>query len=199
MERKAYIEEQIKAGKDRQSVRHELVSQGESTAGFDEEYASVLQKLGVPEPKQQSAFRYEPQEKAEIQKSVDRILERKRSSMKTILKAVGVVIVCVLLVVFVMQLPFVKEGREEVSFSDTIVETNIQATGASAKVQGGRMGSYEGVCNDISVVAPIRCISNDESFAIYGLLSDGTVYCVDTDSSGRVDRLDGVHCGDLIE
>lgn len=69
-------------------------------------------------------------------------------------------------------------GDEE--FSDSLIETKVEATVASANIYGGTMGGmFDGVCKDISVVAPVKCKQTPNSYTIFAQLAGGKYYCVD--------------------
>ena len=75
-----------------------------------------------------------------------------------------------------------EEDPEGLNFSDFLMQQKVAATAASANMYGGRMGSYEGVCSDITIVDPIQCAETPETFAIFAPLSDGQYYCSDSTS-----------------
>jgi hypothetical protein len=80
-----------------------------------------------------------------------------------------------------------KDAPEGFNFEDLVTKSNVETTAASATVYHGRMGSYEGVCQDISVVDPIQCRQNGESFMIFAPVSTGELYCIDNTSfSGTI-------------
>jgi hypothetical protein len=75
----------------------------------------------------------------------------------------------------------VVDGRNhQATFDDSVLETKVEQTVVSANIQGGRMGSYDGVCKDITVVAPIRCHQEEFGYAIYAPMADGSYFCVDS-------------------
>lgn len=71
------------------------------------------------------------------------------------------------------------ETKKELDFNDSILQTKVEATVASANVHGGRMGSYDGVCSDIIIVAPVACSATTRAYAIFAPMSNGTYFCVD--------------------
>ena len=71
-----------------------------------------------------------------------------------------------------------------VSVADSILQTKVDSTVASARIYRKRMGTYDGVCRDITVVAPVACKETNEQFVIFVPLSNATEYCVD--STGKV-------------
>ena len=75
---------------------------------------------------------------------------------------------------------------QELGVGDSILETKVRATVVSAKIQGGRMGSYDGVCKDITVVSPVKCRQTTAGFIIYAPLSNGAYFCEDKSEKGIV-------------
>ena len=191
-EQKAIIEQSLKAGIDRHATRRELISQGVSTQGFDEVYETILKEQGISEPRPQMP---------RILPSVDTSIyigRNKHRRVVAILKMILLVAALAGLLLYGLQANIQKElndwifnmighstvgskvTTESLSFSDSILQTKVNATVASANIYASRMGSYEGVCKDISVVAPVVCKEVAGTFAIFVPLSDGTLYCVDS-------------------
>ncbi len=80
------------------------------------------------------------------------------------------------------------EIQDGINFNDFLLQQKVAATAASAGLYVGKMGSYEGVCGDITVVEPIQCLETAETFAVFAALSNGQYYCSDSASfSGQVD------------
>jgi hypothetical protein len=74
------------------------------------------------------------------------------------------------------------------SFADLLTQSKVESTAASARIYGTNMGSYEGVCKDISVVDPVVCSASNKAYAIYAPLQAGGAYCTDsTGYSGVID------------
>lgn len=85
--------------------------------------------------------------------------------------------------------------NEAFNVADFLMEQKVKATAVSAKISGGRMGSYEGACNDIIVEEPVVCRSTGMEFVVYGPMVAGDIYCVDsTDFSGRVTLPNALSC-----
>lgn len=75
------------------------------------------------------------------------------------------------------------------NIADVFTKSKVEATAASVKLFGGRMGDYNGACEDVSVVAPVVCKSQGDSFVVFAPLVSGTFYCIDAkDFSGEVVR-----------
>lgn len=190
-ERKAFIQKLIQEGKSRHQVRTELISHGYGSAGFDEEYSSVIAELGIDEPQHViKDFTYTPKEKDDLRKSEERYARKKGKSVRSFLMVVGIIVVCVVCIVAINTVMEVKPKGDDpaLDFSDTLMRTNIVSTSASVKVHGGRMlGDYSGACEDVSVIAPIQCKASNAQFVVYGPITEGRMYCVDaTGYSGVV-------------
>jgi hypothetical protein len=181
-DRKAFIQKLIQEGKSRHQVRTELISHGYGSAGFEEEYTATIASLGIEEPKHVSKdFTYTPKEKDELRKSEERYARKKGKSIRSLLMVIGVIVVCVVSIVAINTVMEVKPTGDDpaMDFSDTLMRTNIVSTSASVKVFGGRMGGYDGACEDVSVIAPIQCKADGTQFVVYGPITQGRMYCVD--------------------
>jgi hypothetical protein len=74
------------------------------------------------------------------------------------------------------------------SFADLLTQSKVESTAASARIYGTNMGSYDGVCKDISVVDPVFCSASNDAYVIYAPLQAGGAYCTDsTGFSGTID------------
>jgi hypothetical protein len=81
------------------------------------------------------------------------------------------------------------------TFSDSVLEAKVETTMASVKLFGGRMGSYDGACDDITVVDPIVCRHSDRAYVVFAPLSIGQYYCVDAQGfKGNVRRPGDLAC-----
>jgi hypothetical protein len=86
-------------------------------------------------------------------------------------------------------------SEEGFNFSDFLLQSKVKATAASANVSGGRMGSYDGACDDIIVVAPVECLDTEKTFAVFAPMSTGVYYCIDSNEfSGSVSRPKSALC-----
>lgn len=75
----------------------------------------------------------------------------------------------------------VVDGKgDAATFDDSVLQTKVEQTVVSANIQGGRMGSYDGVCNDVTIVAPIRCQQAQSGYAIFAPMANGSYFCVDS-------------------
>jgi hypothetical protein len=78
---------------------------------------------------------------------------------------------------------------------ETLIISKIETTAASAKLYRGRMGFYDGVCEDITVVAPIVCKNSSDYFLMYAPLTPTSYYCADSNNfSGEVEEPKGNRC-----
>ena len=51
---------------------------------------------------------------------------------------------------------------------------------SSARIYHSRLTFYDGVCSDIGVETPYRCIASEEAYAIEVRLPDRSYYCADS-------------------
>jgi hypothetical protein len=206
-ERNQIIQNGVKAKKQKSDIRKELIGAGYRTGDFDELYASTLTELGFQEPVPPKVTvgtkTYIPPEFGGTQVTLPHA-----NSGTNYVKGALIGVICIALVAsaffFGSQLldtstnisnePLkwgkerVQEKEEDVglSFGDEVLQTKVKATVASAMIQGGRMGSYDGVCKDISVVAPIVCKQTENSFMMYVPMSNGTYFCEDEKQQGSI-------------
>ncbi len=207
-EKLGIIQSGIEAKKQKFDIRKEVVGAGFGTDDFDALYASTFVTLSQQEP---MAPKVTLQTKTyippEFGGTVPQAIQDRKNGTSVVAILGALVIILILLAggVYVgakFLLPTqtvsnepMKWGKDRVveekndvglSFGDDILETKVKATVASAMLQGGRMGSYDGVCKDITVVAPIRCRQTTAGFIIYVPLSNGTYYCEDKLENGKV-------------
>ena len=194
--RTTLIHKLIQEGKSRHEVRTALISEGFGSKDLDADYERALQELGVEEPKHvHTDFSYTPTEKASLQKSEARHHRKKMGTLKSALVALFVIAFSILLLMFLRGAPLYKEDAGELDLGESLVRTKVETTAASVKVYGGRLGTYEGACDDISVVDPVICKEEGTAFVVFAPLSTGVVYCVDsTGEKGDVIRPLGVRC-----
>lgn len=206
MERKEFIEKLVEEKKSRHEVHGELISQGYSTAGYEDEYAETLKEKGVSEPQPAMPKHYSPAAPERIKERTMHIAIPKILVLFVLLAVVGGALYGIL---YSMQesAPGVQEeiqwGMEEspveneegFNFSDFLLQSKVEATAASANVSGGRMGSYDGACDDIIVVAPIECLDTPKTFSVFAPMSNGAYYCVDSNEfSGAVAKPNSALC-----
>ena len=201
------IQQGIEANKQKFEIRKEIVGAGFPTDDFDTTYASVLATLGKQEP---IAPKVILQTKTYIPPEFGgkTIQPLHVQGGLTAFQVVGIVLLLIALALGGLYagakflLPTQTISNEPIQWGedrvveekdiqalgagDGILETKVKATVASAMLQGGRMGSYDGVCKDISVVAPVRCRQTTAGFIIYVPLSNGAYYCEDKLQNGKV-------------
>ncbi len=86
-------------------------------------------------------------------------------------------------------------ASEVITLSDSVLEAKVETTVASVKLWGGRMSSYDGACDDITVVDPIQCRHGDREYVVFAPLSIGQYYCVDAAGfKGNVRRPGELSC-----
>jgi len=194
-EKTALILRNIQEGKDRHETRRALISEGFSTENFDAVYKAVLSEHGLKEPTQ--AVPHLKPYGGFISQQPSLPLRRFFVRYFKI-----VVVLTVLAGVLFFGAKFLLSGVWEItnragnlgtgdsdnseeqerklSFSDSILQTKVKATVASANLFGRRMTSYGGVCSDISIVAPVECKDTETTYVIFAPLSDNSFYCVDS-------------------
>lgn len=203
-DRKELIKKLIAENRYRDEVRNALVSEGFGSAGFEDEYESLLTEAGVSEPKRRDRSR----RVAPVPKGVMKVAVT-RSAL-----GLGTVFLLILLAsaawaafsffnqpapVAPIQWGTPSADEEltggESAFTEVVVRSKVETTAASARLFGGRMGSYDGVCEDISVVPPVECAGDDTFFMIYAILPKEGWYCVDnTGFKGVVARPSSTSC-----
>lgn len=185
-EQREFIKKLLQAGNTREEVRRALISDGRPTAGYDTQYADLLRELGVEEPKQKMP---------NMQAMGEAPLRDKNKNLPPrtpivqsfyalkILFLIGMVCAAILyggkFAISFLHLDGSAEEENGQDLNDIVLQSKVRTTVASARIQGGRMGSYDGVCKDISVVAPLQCLQTPVSFVIFAPLSDGTYFCED--------------------
>lgn len=206
-EKKQIIELGIQAQKQKFEIRKELVGGGHDTTDFDEVYSATLVRLGLQEPIPSKVTfgskTYIPPEFGGTGVKPPHINNGIRYSK---VGAFFFVVIVLFIALIFAGLKFVvktnpddneplKWGKERVqdtrrgeglSLGDEVLQTKVKATVASAMMQGGRMGSYDGVCKDISVVVPVACKETEKSFMIYAPMSNGTYFCEDKKQQGSI-------------
>ncbi len=207
LDKNQIIQNGVEAKKPRFEIRKELIGQGHDTSDFDEVYSATLARLGLQEPLPPKvavgAKTYIPPEFGGTGTKPAHI---NNGISYTKVGAFFLVIITLAAILFVFGAKFVtktnpnadnelkwgkesqqnKEGVSELNFNDDVLQTKVKATVASAMIQGGRMGSYDGVCKDISVVAPVACKETEKSFMIYAPMSNGTYFCEDKKQQGSI-------------
>ncbi len=194
--RKAFIQKLIQEGKSRQDVRTALISQGFGSKDLDAEYDQCIAELGIEEPKHvHTDFTYTHTEKADLEKSEQRHHRKKMGTLKSALIALFVIVFSVVLLMFLNDKALFSGQSPEMDLGESLVKTKVETTAASVKVYGGRLGTYDGACEDVSVVDPVICKEDGTAFVVFAPLSTGVVYCVDsTGTKGDVIRPLGVRC-----
>jgi hypothetical protein len=202
-EKISFVKKCIEEGNDRHAARRALVSAGYGTDDFNTLYDTALAQLGISEPKgempdlrtlgESAVYRNNPHGTG-----IPRFMHNiKVALVLTILFAL--VVVGGYMLISYLSMPKISDApiewgkpstrvkeEETLGFSDSVLQTKVKATVASAMIQGGRMGGYEGVCKDITIVAPVSCRQTQSGFVIYAPMSDGTYYCEDKAENGAI-------------
>ena len=176
----------LQEGKVKEDIRREFISQGLSTEGFEETYQKYVKELGIkPEspvvhPVFDQAYSFGPaaMDSEKPYQSTGAFLKEVRRGVSLFWVFAVLVIVGLCVVVLWYFLTFQTSGGSVLN--DDLIKSKVESTVASARIQGGRMGGYDGVCKDISVVDPVLCSGTPSAFAIYAPLSGGTFYCSDS-------------------
>lgn len=196
------IKKLIEEGNGRHDARRALVSSGYGTDDFNTMYDTALAQLGVSEPKgvipdlrttgESTVYRNDPHGTG-----TSRLIHNLKVTFVLFVLAVAVVVGGYMLFSY-LSMPKISDepiewgkatkvrNDETLGFSDGVLQTKVKATVASAMIQGGRMGGYEGVCSDITVVAPVYCRQTQSGFVIFAPMSDGTYYCEDKAENGAI-------------
>jgi hypothetical protein len=206
MERKEFIYKLVEENKTRHEVHGTLISQGYPTAGYEEEYAQALKDRGIQEPQPKPVSVHFPPASHSAKSHTAHIAVPKIAVLLFFLMLAGGALYGVLYAVK-GESPEAQEeiewgveeeqaaSEEGFNFSDFLLQSKVEATAASANVSGGRMGSYDGACDDITVVAPVECLDTAQTFAVFAPMSTGVYYCVDsTEFSGPVSRPSNALC-----
>lgn len=206
-EKNQIIQSGIEAKKQRFEIRKELIGLGHDTTDFDAVYTATLSRLGLQEPLPPKVTvgtkTYIPPEFGGTGTKLPHI---NNGISYTKVGAFFFLVITLVTILFFFGAKFVtktnpnaneplkwgkenvqdKEGDGELNFNDEVLQTKVKATVASAMIQGGRMGSYDGVCKDISVVPPVACKQTETSFMIYVPMSNGTYFCEDKKQQGSI-------------
>lgn len=196
-EKRTLIEASIKRGDTKYKTRDELVSQGYATEGFDLLYATALTHLRVQQPKEKMSTSL----LVTGEMPLSNRFEKKRVHIyrSYSIKMMLFLLLCAVVLWFgVRELyPIISKdavsteidlwgkrvekgvGINPLNATDSLLQTKVESTAASANLFVGRMGFFEGVCKDISVVSPVQCSESATGFAIFTRLSNGSFYCVD--------------------
>jgi hypothetical protein len=202
-EKVAFIKKLIEEGNGRHEARRSLVSAGYGTDDFNILYDTALAQLGVSEPKgempylrtvgESTVYRNDPH-----RTGIPRLIHNLKVAFVLFVLVAAVVVGGYMLISYLSMpkisdepIEWVKPSArlkqdETLGFSDSVLQTKVKATVASAMIQGGRMGGYEGVCKDITLVAPVSCRQTQNGFVIYAPMSDGTYFCEDKAENGAI-------------
>lgn len=188
LSRKDYIKQCLEKGMSRNEVKHELISLGYGSAGFEDEYTGLVSELGISElvptvsHLQYKTLGTKKEIKAVPKKSV--VVVGKPKPLMMVILAILFVGIGFSFLSVLGYVPTIDKGS---NVSDRLVQSKVEATGASAHVFATRMGSYDGVCDDITVVDPVECQGDKTSFIVFAELSSGFYHCVDNSGfSGTV-------------
>jgi hypothetical protein len=168
-------------GLDRHDALRRFISLGVSTEDFSQVYSQALVELGIPEPKQDM-----PDMSATGERDL-RPHDHRHNQFLRLSSAVLVLcsLVGILLYVLYSGISYTPSNEtlgtpSTVSAGDAVLQKKVDATAASGHIYRGRLGTYDGVCKDISVIPPVMCREATTGFAVYVPLSNGTQYCVDS-------------------
>ncbi len=174
----------LRKGLDKNQLKAELVSVGADTSSFDQVYDAEATKLGLNQ--------VAPTNFGNKTASYDYVPDLEHKDKPTHVMNVIVLIVPVLLLGTVLYLIFFSpflQWTDRAGANDAVLQQRLHTMEAAIKVQGGRMGSYEGACNDVAIEQPARCRSGDRYFVLDVPLSTQSYYCIDSSGfSGTVDR-----------
>jgi len=206
IDRKEFIKQLLQQGKSREETKVQLVSNGYSSQGFEDEYRALVSELNINEPVAPSAFSYD-------MKAVQNFAQ-KDAPLKGTQKKLGSLIVFLTVASLILwgisavipialtqfsidqeQIKWGEEAKEEApkkgesfNFTDTLAESKAVSTAVSADVYVKRMGFFDGVCKDISVVAPVICLQTTTSYVLFVPLASG-YYCKDSVGfAGKVEK-----------
>lgn len=187
----------------REDIKHEVISQGFSSKGFEESYVKMLNETHMEEPKTATTTTAEKLEAMGFTSDAPSSLKGKstRSHFFPVIIVVCVLFIGVyLFLVYGMHFSFDlshrnggANGQDDMSVADSVLRSKVDVTAESAQYYDHTMGSYDGVCTGIAVVNPIKCSATAENYSIFTVLSTGDVYC--TDSSGFKGILDHLSDG----
>lgn len=204
-EKKQLIKKMVENGSDREDIRRELISQGLNTKDFETEYATLVKETPVipSEPKQKRTST-EGRILGDFESLSSRALRDNAPAITlramlfytlSFVLVFGIALYAwtqgnVLMTFFGIDGSDIQRIEQSLNVKDRLLQGKVTATASSAKVQGKRLLSYQGVCGDIAVVKPVVCKQVGESFVVFAQLSDGTYYCVDSNGfSGVVNRI----------
>jgi hypothetical protein len=196
-DKRTIIQESVKRGENKLATRSALISQGFGTEGFDALYAEALTELGVSEPKEKMPTSLLTTGESALSVRFEKKLQKNRIAY--VVKLILFLAVCSVLVFAGTQAlyPLISKkalseevfrwgkrvesetGLNPLYATDSLLQAKVESTAASANLYVGRMGFFEGVCKDNSVVAPVQCTESSTGFAVFVPLSNGTYFCID--------------------
>lgn len=208
-DRKEFIKQLVLQGKSREETKVQLVSNGYSSEGFVDEYKALISELHMTEPQAPSAFSYN----SKVTESYKQEKVRKGGLGKKLLSLLILLFFIALVLWGVTYgIPFVSDqfspsideeikwgkevledaqddGNQLFNFTDTLIESKVEGTAISANLYVKRMGLFDGVCKDISVVKPVTCFQTTSAYVLFAPL-DAEFYCIDSKGfKGRVTKM----------
>lgn len=179
-------------GKNKADVRRALISIGYSTEGFEELYDSIRKE--IPEEVKVSEKKVAGGVILGDYKSFD---TRPKQVQKNPLGLIAFILILCAGAYFAWSQGYTISTLEQMVFggvsttatstenenltvTDRLIQTKVESTAVSANLFGGTMGSYDGVCGDISVLEPVECLQSSASFVVFAPVGSGAYYCVDS-------------------
>jgi hypothetical protein len=200
------IKQAILDNKSRLATRSELISHGFSSEGFDALYDAQLVALGKTEPKQAMPSFLQTMGELPLTTSARHLRARSLAQKRNGIIIMVCVFICLVLfyIIGTHALPLIQKHfqteplllqvGEELQFQtlepiDTLMQAKVETTVTSGLIYYKRVSFVEGVCNDITVVAPVVCTETETSFAVFAPLSNGTYYCATIDGfRGNIEK-----------
>lgn len=185
------IQKLAEEGKDKAEVRRALISEGLSTEGFEVVYEKFAKKVPVTKPKQSKVQGQIIGDFASFETLPSSRKRSQSSGGKFIFSAILILLVVAGYLYVTGGLKITQFGQidlkndviindiQSFNIGDKLLQGKVESAAASAHLFERRMGSLEGVCNDIILVDPVECLGTNESFVIFAPVSDSKYYCVD--------------------
>lgn len=190
---KELVRRLLKEGQRYDDVRRAIISNGHSTAGFEDEYNDIQSELGIVEPKPEPVAlpKINPVMDAEVKDRADEYEQKRRALMLTNVARliVGLLVIAAAGIIFSRYGETIREKVMGNMLTNTVdglgaadikIETDLRRFQLSAERYKSTLLDYGGLCESIGINKDAySCIDDVETYTIEAILSNDQYFCVD--------------------